>query len=209
MSALLKADATALLRPRMTPAEYAEFEAQSAERHEYLNGEVIAMAGGTEVHSLISSNAIRKLGNALERRPCRVYEGNMRVKIEATGLETYPDVSVVCGPSKFEDLRRLSLLNPLLIIEVLSESTEMYDRGKKFWHYRHLASLKEYVLITPTEPLVEVFRRMPDDTWLLTTYEGLDAQITLESLQITLPLADFYAKTPVVGVPLEGTATEP
>ncbi|MDZ4287434.1 MAG: Uma2 family endonuclease [Prosthecobacter sp.] len=197
MSAALKLDL------RMTPEEFAAFEEKSDVRHEYLNGDIIAMAGGTEVHSLISCNASGELWSALKKRPCRVYESNMRIKIEATGSETYPDCSVVCGTSKFEDLRRQTLLNPLLIIEVLSESTEIYDRGKKFWNYRHIPSLQEYVLITPTEALIEVFTRQPTDEWLMRVYEGLQAQVRLDSLDLILPIASFYAKTPVVGVPLE------
>ena len=197
MSAALKLDL------RMTPAQYFDFEEKSEVRHEYLNGEIIAMAGGTEAHSLVSSNTTRRLGNALEKRPCRVYESNMRVKIEATGLETYPDASVVCGHSKFEDLRRQALLNPLLIVEVLSESTETYDRGKKFWHYRHLESLQEYVLISQDMALVEIFSRTANDEWLLRTYDGLEAVARFDSLDVEIPLRDLYAKTPVMGVPLE------
>ena len=197
MSAALKLDL------RMTPAQYSDFEEKSVVRHEYLNGEIIAMAGGTEAHSLVTGNAHGELRNALKNRPCRVYESNMRVKIEATGLENYPDASLVCGHSKFEDLRRQALLNPLLIIEVLSESTETYDRGKKFWHYRHLASLQEYVLISQDMALVEIFSRQTNDEWLLRTYDGLDAMVRFDSLDVEIPLRDLYAKTPVVGVPLE------
>jgi Uma2 family endonuclease len=196
MSAALKLDR------RMTPEEFAAFEETSDIRHEYLNGDVIAMAGGTEVHSLVSCNATRALGNALQRRPCRVYESNMRIKIEATGAETYPDCSVVCGTSKFEDLRRQTLLNPLLILEVLSETTEIYDRGKKFFNYRHISSLQEYVLVTPTEPLVEVFTRQPNDEWLMRVYEDLEDHVRFDSLGLSLPLTAFYEKTPVLGVPL-------
>lgn len=198
MTAALKLDL------RMTREQYYDFEEKSDTRHEYLDGEVIAMAGGTDSHSLVTGNAHGELRNALIARPRRVYESNMRVKIEETGLETYPDASVVCGNSKFQDLRRQALLNPLLIIEVLSDSTETYDRGKKFWHYRHLPSLQEYVLIAQDEPLVEVFHRQADGQWLLRTFEGLDAMVHFESIDVDVPMRDLYAKTPVVGVPLEG-----
>jgi len=194
MSAALKLDL------RMSPEEFYAFEEKAEVRHEFFKGEVIAMAGGTDVHSLLSSNAIRKVGNALEKRPCRVFESNMRVKIEATGLETYPDASVVCGPPKFQDLRRQSLLNPLLIIEVLSDSTETYDRGKKFWHYRHLPSLQEYVLIAQDELRVEVFARQPSGDWLLRAYDGPEAVVRFECLDIEIAMSDLYAKTPLMGV---------
>ena len=197
MSAALKLDL------QMTPAQYFDFEEKSEIRHEYLNGDIIAMAGGSEAHSLVTANTIRKLGNALESRPCRVYESNMRVKISASGLETYPDASVVCGHSTFEDLRRQALLNPLLIIEVLSESTETYDRGKKFWHYRQLPSLQEYVLISQDSALVEIFSRQASDEWLLRTYEGLETKVRFDCLDVEILMRDLYAKTPVVGVSLD------
>jgi Uma2 family endonuclease len=199
MSAALKLDV------KMTPAQYFDFEEKSEVRHEFLNGDIIAMAGGSEAHSLVTGNAHGELRNALKNRPCRVYESNMRVKISASGLETYPDASVVCGPSKFEDLRRQALLNPLLIIEVLSDSTETYDRGKKFWHYRQLPSLQEYVLISQDMALVEIFSRQANDEWLLRTYEGLETKVRFDCLDIEILMRDLYAKTPVVGVILEET----
>ena len=187
----------------MTPAQYFDFEEKSEIRHEYLNGDIIAMAGGSEAHSLVTGNAHGELRNALKNRPCRVYESNMRVKISASGLETYPDASVVCGHSKFEDLRRQALLNPLLIVEVLSESTETYDRGKKFWHYRQLPSLQEYVLISQDSALVEIFSRQASDEWLLRTYEGLETKVRFACLDVEILMRDLYAKTPVVGVSLD------
>ncbi len=188
----------------MTPEEYAAFEEKADERHEFFNGEIFAMAGGSETHSLLTANVLRRLGNALDKRPCRVYESNMRVKVEATGLETYLDASVVCGPSKFHDLTRQALLNPLLLVEVLSESTETYDRGKKFWHYRQIPSLREYVLVSQTGPLVEVFTRQADNQWLLRPCEGLEAVLWLESVEAEIPMRDVYDKTPVMREPVEG-----
>lgn len=187
----------------MTLEEYTAFEAKAERRHEYRQGRVVVTAGGSELHSIITANAIRHFGNALEEHPCRVYESNMRVRIEATGLETYPDASIVCGPSKFADLTRQALLNPVLLLEVLSSGTEDYDRGKKFWHYRHLDSLRWYVLISQSEPLVELFTRQSETNseWLWRSFEGLDAVLSLEALNLTLPLRGIYAKTPVATDP--------
>ncbi len=189
----------------MTREEYAVFEAGADRRHEFFQGTVVAMAGGSEGHSLLTANVIRRLGNAFDARPCRVYDSNMRVRIESTGLETYPDASVVCGPSKFADLSRQALLNPVMLMEVLSPGTEDYDRGKKFWHYRHLESLKIYVLVSQSEPLVEVFiRRTGNDAeWLLRTFQGIDSVMKLDPLDVSIPLRDIYAKTSVEGAETE------
>lgn len=181
--------------PKMSEEEFLTFEAASDVRHEFLNGEVIAMAGGSSMHSLVKNSVNRLLQNGLRDRPCRVHDSDMLIKVRATGLKTYPDASVVCARPKFQDLRELELLNPKLIVEVLSDTTAAYDRGKKFWHYRQLESLAEYVLISTEEALVEVYLRQPDGTWSLRTHDGLDAVARLESLGVELPLREVYAKT--------------
>ena len=131
----------------LTPEAYLTLEESAPEKNEYVDGEIFAMTCASEPHNLIVVNTVRELGNQLKKRPCKVYASDMRVKVSPTGLFTYPDVVVVCGQAQFDDSHRDTLLNPTLIVEVLSESTEAYDRGRKFEHYRKLESLAEYVLI--------------------------------------------------------------
>ncbi|HKV09458.1 MAG TPA: Uma2 family endonuclease, partial [Thermoanaerobaculia bacterium] len=135
-----------------------------------------------------------ELRQALKRSPCRVCPGDQRVHIPATGLYTYPDAVVVCGEPRFEDERLDTLLNPTLLVEVLSPSTEAYDRGKKFEHYRSIESLAEYLLVSQTEPRVEQFLRQEDGIWLFKAFAGLDATLLLPSLRCAVPLAEIYDK---------------
>lgn len=179
---------------RMTEAEYLAFERASDIRHEYLDGHVYAMTGASRAHNLISTYTAASLINQLRGRPCEVYASDMRVRVSATGLYTYPDVTVVCGNPQFADSALDTLLNPVLVIEVLSPSTESYDRGKKFQHYRQLESLREYVLISQDSLRVERFLRQDDGTWLLTDAAGLDASLELASVACTLALAEVYEK---------------
>jgi Uma2 family endonuclease len=184
----------------LSPEEYLARERVADFRSEYYRGEMFAMAGASPQHSLICANMIRQLGNALEGRPCAVYTSDLRVRVSVTGLYTYPDVSVVCGPLEFDDKHRDTVLNPTLIVEVLSEGTEAYDRGKKFRHYQRLASLREYVLVSQDQPQVERFMRNPDDTWTLTTVSGLDQSLELPSIGVTLSLAAVYGKVDFTSV---------
>lgn len=184
---------------KMTPQEYLVMERQNEYKSEYLNGEIFAMAGASEAHNLVSTNVLREFSTHLKKRPCRVYPGDMRVRIPQTGLYTYPDVTVVCGKPEFEDERRDTLLNPTLIVEVLSPSTEAYDRGAKFGHYRKLESLQEYVLISQEKPLIEKYLRqtgMP--FWVLSEAEGLDAALEFSSIDCRLELAEVYEKVEFV-----------
>ena len=144
---------------KMTPEEYLETERKAETKSEYFAGEVFAMAGAGESHNVIVANVIIGLGTQLRGRPCKVYPSDMRVQVAPTGLFTYPDVVVVCGEPKFLDEKRDTLLNPTLLVEVLSDSTEAYDRGQKFEHYRQIESLQEYVLISPAAPKLERFLR--------------------------------------------------
>jgi Uma2 family endonuclease len=137
------------------------------------------------------------LSRELKPQPCEVYPSDMRVRVSATGLYTYPDVVVVCGEPRLEDDEQDTLLNPSLIIEVLSPSTESYDRGKKFEHYRTLESLVEYLLVAQDEPRVEQFVRQPGGTWLFTATSGRDAVVHLPSLGCSLALAEIYDKVPL------------
>jgi Uma2 family endonuclease len=178
----------------LTPAEYFEFERDASFKSEYFSGEMFSMAGGSARHSQISINTARALGNLLAGRPCIVYGSDLRIHVSATGLYTYPDASVVCGPIEFHDGRKDTILNPLLIVEVLSESTEAYDRGRKFRHYQRVPAFREYLLISQHEPIVERYLFNADGTWTLTSQTDLNASLTLLSLKIDLPLAMVYDK---------------
>jgi Uma2 family endonuclease len=179
---------------RCTPEEYLRRERDSHTRHEYYHGEVFAMSGGTPEHSLTAANVIRALGNRLEGKPCRVYDSNLRVRVPRSTLYTYPDVSIVCGPLEFDplDTSRQTVINPTMVVEVLSPSTESWDRGGKFDNYRLIDSLREYVLVRSDSARVESFLRQPDGRWLFTVAVGPDAAAQLTSIQVELPLAEVY-----------------
>lgn len=152
------------MRPResavsMNLREYLAAESASDIRHEFLDGKVFAMAGGTPEHAALAASVIRLLGNALLGRPCRVFTSDVRVRIPATGLSTYPDGSVVCGQLETDADDANAIVNPIVLVEVLSDTTEAYDRGAKAAHYRRIPSLQEYVLVSQSEPLIEVHRR--------------------------------------------------
>ena len=178
----------------MTETEFLAFERASEIKHEYLDGYVYTMTGASRAHNLICINAAATLHGQLRQKPCEIYANDMRVKVQATGLYTYPDLSVVYDEPQLAGGEFDTLLNPVLLIEVLSPSTESYDRGKKFQHYRQIDSLGDYVLIAQDSPRIERFTRQPDDTWLLADAVGLDASVELPSLGCTLALADVYEK---------------
>ncbi|RRR70395.1 MAG: Uma2 family endonuclease [Candidatus Viridilinea halotolerans] len=182
---------------------YLAFEQASSERHEYYQGEIYAMTGGTETHNLLAGNTFAALHNQLSQRPCRVYTSDQRVKVVATGLHTYPDVTVVCGQAQFLEDSRRTLLNPTVIIEVLSPSTERYDRGMKFQHYRTIETLQVYVLIAQDSWRIEHYHRHEGDAWVLREAQGQAAVVHLATIQCTLPLAAVYAK---VALPSEASA---
>jgi Uma2 family endonuclease len=184
----------------MTYAEYLAAEGVSELRHEYLNGEVWAMAGGTPEHSALAAAMIAQLGASFHGKPCRTFSSDLRVRILDTGLSTYPDVSVVCGQLETAPDDPDAVTNPIVLVEVLSESTEGYDRGAKAAHYRRIPSLREYVLVSQAEPRIEVHRRAESGRWeLLEARPG--ETIELVSLGARLDVAAMYAN------PLEGTAT--
>lgn len=176
------------------PVDYLAAERCSPTKSEYLRGEVFAMTGASREHNLIAGNCFASLHSQLSDRPCEVYQGDMRVKVSPTGLYTYPDVVVACENPRFEDDHVDTLLNPSIIVEVLSESTAGYDRGAKFEHYRRIDSLREYVLIAQDKRHVERFTRQSDNTWLL--WETNDPQSTVEltSIACQLRVSDIYAK---------------
>ena len=151
-------------------------------------------SGGTRAHSLIATNLAAELRDLLKATDCVAYNTDLRVKVETTGLITYPDVSVVCGEQRFLDEQQDTLLNPSLVIEVLSDSTEAYDRGKKFEHYRQIPTCREYLLVSQSEPRIEQFIRQPNGEWTLKEAVGLSAELKLTSLGIVLRLAEVFAK---------------
>ncbi len=181
----------------LTPAEYLAFERQSTYRSEYLAGQVVAMAGSSARHNLIVTNVVAELRTQLRKRPCTVYPSDMRLKVSQTGLYTYPDVIVVCGDVHFEDAEQDTLLNPTELVEILSKSTENYDCGRKFQHYRTLESFQEYLLVAQDAHHVEHYVRRPDDQWLLSETDDLRATIILPSIDCTLLLADVYEKVDI------------
>src|SRR5882724_2609793 len=179
---------------RLSEANYLRLERQAEFRSEFFEGEIFAMAGGTRAHSLIAVNLAGELRNKLTDTDCVAYNTDLKVKVEATGLLTYPDLSVVCGEQRFLDEEADVLLNPSVVIEVLSDSSEAYDRGKKFENYRQIPSLREYLLVSQTEPRIELFTRQANGEWNLKEAVGLDAEIELPLLKITLRLAEVFAK---------------
>jgi len=182
-------------KPNLSREEYLAIERASEGRSEYLDGEMFAMAGASETHNLIVSNLIRALGNRLAERPCCVYPGDLRILVVATGLYTYPDVSVVCGePCLVQDRHQDILLNPQLLIEVLSPSTEAFDRGRKFEHCRAIPSLLEYLLVPQEKPALEHFLREQGGAWRFSAVQGIDSALTLPTLGIELPLAEVYRR---------------
>ena len=177
----------------MTPEEYLRLERASQEKHEYFKGEIFAMTGASENHNIVVSSTLATLYGQLRKKPCQIYPSDMRVRIPATGLYTYPDISVVCGTPEFEDDGLDTLLNPIVIIEVLSASTEQYDRGKKFQHYRTIGSLHEYILIAQDSIRIEHFARQGNQ-WILTDAKTSDTVLALPSIDCTLALSDVYEK---------------
>ncbi|HEX4954508.1 MAG TPA: Uma2 family endonuclease [Thermoanaerobaculia bacterium] len=183
----------------MTEAEYLAFERNAQEQHELVNGQVRLLDRGNQAHSLILTNLASELRHHLKRRPCEVHLKGLRLKVDETGLYTYPDVAVVCGEPIFEDQHHDTLVNPLLVVEVLSPSTEAYDRGAKFEHYRRLPSLAAYLLVSQDKPHLELFRRLPDGDWRLTEASGLEASLEIPEVGVTLALAEVYDKVPGLG----------
>jgi Uma2 family endonuclease len=191
------------LAPQLyTPAEYLALERAADHRSEFYAGEIFAMAGASKEHSLIVGQVVRIIGNQLRGGPCRQYPQDMRVKVDETGLYTYPDVVVACGEHRFEDNAFDTLLNPTLIIEVLSPSTEAYDRGIKFQHYKKLESLQQYVLIAQDRASVEVFTRTESGDWLLKDAQSLTDGVSLGSIGADLPLAEVYENVEFPDEPL-------
>ena len=185
-------------KPYVTPEQYLALERQAETKSEYFAGEIFAMAGASPEHSLISSNVLGDLWSQLREGPCTVYNSDMKVRSTQEHY-AYPDVTVVCGEAQFGGEEREVLLNPTLIVEVLSPSTEAWDRGGKFEQYRQRESLQEYVLIAQDRPHVERFARQADGQWLLTEVNGLEAVLALPSIGGELALSEVYRKVTFPG----------
>jgi Uma2 family endonuclease len=177
----------------LTPEEYLEIERRAERKSEYYKGEVFAMAGASRKHGLIVANLVAELRQQLKKKPCEVYPTDMRLRVAPTGLYTYPDVIVVCGEPQFADDQSDTLLNPTLIIEVLSPSTQDYALGRKFEHYRTLPSLTDYLTVAQNRPHTE-HRYRQDSHWTLVDYDGITQTISLPSIDAVLSLAEVYDK---------------
>ena len=179
----------------MTPEEYLACERNSEIKNEYFNGEIFAMTGASVNHNRIGSNINRFLGNQLADRSCDVFSNDMRVKVQKIDKYTYPDVVVACGDLELEDQQFDTLLNPTVIFEILSRSTELYDRGKKFTHYRLIPSLQEYILVSQYYCHIEQFIRGDDGIWrLFDPYTAMEDRIKLVSIDCELRLSDIYSR---------------
>ncbi len=181
-------------KAHLTEEEYLALERVAEYKSEYVDGEIFAMGGASERHNLVVTSVVRELGNQLKGRPCKVYSSDMRVRVRESGMYTYPDVVALCGEARFDDEQQDTLLNPSVIIEVLSASTEGYDRGMKFGHYRKLKSLMEYLLISQKEPHVEHYVRQPNNQWLFSEARTLQDSMQLVSIGCTLLLSELYDK---------------
>jgi Uma2 family endonuclease len=178
----------------VTPEEYLEFERKAEYKSEYHDGKIYAMSGVSRRHDRINVPLSALLDRHLRGGKCEVFSSDMRVLVEASGLYTYPDLSVVCGQARFADGHFDSLTNPVLLVEILSPSTEAYDRGLKAAMYRKIPSLQELLLIAQERYEVQLYRRIPDGTWSVMDFEGLDASVELQSIGYTLRLSELYER---------------
>lgn len=178
----------------ITPEEYLAYERRKEDKNEYYDGEIFAMTGASRRHNLISLNIGAELRSQLRGRECETYVSDMRVRIPAANIYTYPDVVVACDEPRFEDAEVDTLLNPILIVEILSKSTARYDRAGKFSDYRSIPSFAEYLLVSQDEHKVEHHARQPDGRWLLTDFRALEDVVQLDSIKCSLPLREIYDK---------------
>lgn len=183
---------SAIPKTLLTPEQYLAQERRAEFKSEYYRGEVFAMAGASFEHTLIKDNLAREAGNQLKDGDCRVLTSDMRVKVPASVLYTYPAILIVCDVPQFEDTQRDTLLNPTIIIEVLSDSTEKYDRGDKFRQFRDIPSLKEYVLASQSAAVIERYVRQTNDDWLLTTFDNLSGTFEFASIPVRIALSELY-----------------
>lgn len=175
-----------------TKEQYLELERNATFKSEYIHGEIIAMAGTSRKHNSICGNIFAFLHIHLRNKPCHVYIADIRVYVQTTGLFTYPNVLITCGEEKLYDNYKDTLLNPICIIEVLSESTERYDRGEKFLHYQKIDSLKEYILVSQDRVLVESFQKQDNGKWLYHKIDNPSEELDIGSVQVKIKLEEIY-----------------
>lgn len=193
-------NAQPLEKQKMTVEAYLEIEREEKTKSEYFEGELFAMTGASLNHNRINHNVSGELRNRLKLAPCEALSSDMRVKIEKIEKYTYPDIVIACKEIHMERRQGVeTLLNPIVIIEILSDATEAYDRGLKFYHYRLIPSLQEYILISQNHCLVERFLRQSDGTWGLSSYEGMDAVLYIASVDCEVPLSEIYSRVVIDG----------
>lgn len=186
----------------LTVAEYLALERAAEYKSEYINGERRPMTGASRKHNLIAGNIYASLHLQLRKSKCEIYPSDMRVKIEATGRMTYPDVSIVCGEPHFDDSYKDTLLNPIIVIEVLSPSTAAYDRGEKSENYRQIPSLQAYLLVSQDRMHIEYYSRQPDNSWRFAEFKRSEDRFALAAIQCELVLEDIYEKVTFDQLPL-------
>jgi Uma2 family endonuclease len=179
-------------RHQHTLEDYLAVEEMSGVRHEYLDGEIFAMAGGTPEHAALSAAIVVLLGARLAGTKCRPYSADLRVRVRATGLATYPDAAVICGAPERDPESKTHVLNPVVLVEVLSSSTEDYDRGEKREHYQRIDSLRDYVLVAQDRRSVEVFSRAPSGEWTHRVHQSGES-VALSSLDLAFEVDDLYS----------------
>ena len=184
---------TAALKTKLTAREYLAIESRAELRSEFFNCEMFAMAGASPRHNFIRENLSVELGMRLKGGPCRALSADQRVLVDRTGLYTYPDLLIVCGPLELDPENSHTITNPTAIVEVLSPSTEKYDRGAKFRNYQQIPSLKEYVLVAQDEAVIDRYVRLPDGSWGLISFVGLEATLAFTTVPVQIPLVDIYA----------------
>ena len=195
---------SALPKYRLTASEYLTIERAAAYKSEFYQGEMFAMAGASKEHNRVKENLIGLMFSQLLGTPCSSTSSDQRVLIEETGLYTYPDIVVTCGPGEYDPDDEDSLTNPTAIIEVLSPSTEGYDRGAKFRQYTRIRSLKEYLVVAQAEAAIERYARQADGTWNITSFVGLEAELAFESMPVRIPLGSIYRGVEFAGAAVVG-----
>jgi Uma2 family endonuclease len=182
-------------KKKFSVEEYFEIENASSEKHEYYKGEIFAMGGAKVPHNIIATNLLSQIAQHLKGKSCRPFSSDQRIHIEKNGLFTYPDISIVCGSVETRDNDNMNVINPSVIIEILSPSTKSYDRGDKFKLYRDIENLREYILVDSENIQIEVFRINEHNHWELEEYSNPDESLAIKMIQLNLPLSDIYEGT--------------
>ncbi|MES2701231.1 MAG: Uma2 family endonuclease [Bacteroidota bacterium] len=184
---------------KFTIEEYLEMEDAATEKHEYYQGEIFDMSGPKLQHNIVAVNLLTRIKEKLRGKPCRPFGSDMRVHIPTNTLFTYPDISIACGELQFLNNDEWNLLNPTVIMEVLSPSTKSYDRGEKFKLYRDIPSLKEYILVDPESIGIEAYHINNNGNWELHEYRDSNGELSLRTIGLSLPLAHIYEDTKAIG----------